>query len=116
MGRLFLIDLEGIFFTCKHCNTPLALADEFISESVQGQHGSTYRFNNVVNVTFGEKEEWEKNGVLQTVLETFCVKCRSDVGWKFVREHQKVGKFFLKRHLIDLIAWWTATIAIATDA
>ncbi|KAI9083790.1 hypothetical protein K1719_034258 [Acacia pycnantha] len=34
MGRLSVIDLEGNSYSCKHCNTPLALANELISENL----------------------------------------------------------------------------------
>ena len=31
MGRLFLINLEGDFYSCKHCRTHFALEDDVIS-------------------------------------------------------------------------------------
>ncbi|KAI9083750.1 hypothetical protein K1719_034218 [Acacia pycnantha] len=98
-----LINLEGVFYSCKHCNTSLAHASEFIlEESFRGRHGMTYLFHNVVNVTFGEEKEGEMMGGLHTVVDIFCVKCGSNVGWKLLSAQQqteqyKVGKFILKR-------------------
>ncbi|KAK4253244.1 hypothetical protein QN277_010571 [Acacia crassicarpa] len=104
MGRLFVIDLEGNSYSCKHCKTPLALANDLISESIQGRQAGrrTYLFNNVVNVTFGQEEQREMIGGLHTVVDMFCVSCGFDVGWKFLSAQQqteqyKVGKFILER-------------------
>lgn len=32
MGKLFLIELEGKIYSCKHCGTHFALADDIISK------------------------------------------------------------------------------------
>ncbi|KAK4253245.1 hypothetical protein QN277_010572 [Acacia crassicarpa] len=114
MGRV-LINLEGVFYSCKHCNTDLAHASQFLlEESFGGRHGRTYLFNNVVNVTFGEQEEREMMGGLHTVVDIFCFKCGSNVGWKFLSAQQqteeyKVGKFILKRSLLQM--WVPAAAA-----
>ncbi|KAJ6322648.1 hypothetical protein OIU77_012482 [Salix suchowensis] len=32
MGRLFVVNLEGKFYSCKHCRTHLALYDDIVSK------------------------------------------------------------------------------------
>ncbi|KAI9117284.1 hypothetical protein K1719_011450 [Acacia pycnantha] len=105
MGRLFLIDLEGDFYSCKYCNMPLALANDVISESFYFRRGKAYLFNNVVNVTFGDEHSRFMITGRYTIVEIFCVKCGSNVGWKYVStqrqtEQYKVGKFILKRFMV----------------
>ncbi|KAK4253243.1 hypothetical protein QN277_010570 [Acacia crassicarpa] len=102
MGRLFLINLEGNIYSCKCCHTPLALLDDIISKSFNCRHGKAYLFNDVVNVTIGEKEERMMITGLHTVVDIFCVTCGSIVGWKYEVAHEKseeykVGKFILER-------------------
>ncbi|KAL6496177.1 hypothetical protein OROGR_029435 [Orobanche gracilis] len=36
MGRLFLIYLEDNMYTCKHCQTHLALANDIVSKAWEG--------------------------------------------------------------------------------
>ncbi|XP_054781617.1 protein yippee-like isoform X3 [Prosopis cineraria] len=102
MGRLFLINLEGSIYSCKHCRTHLALLDDIISKSFHCRHGKAYLFNEVVNVTVGEKEERMMITGLHTVVDIFCVTCGSIVGWKYEAAHEKSekykeGKFILER-------------------
>ncbi|XP_060176415.1 protein yippee-like [Lycium barbarum] len=102
MGRLFVITLEGNSYKCKHCQTHLALADHIISKSFHCSHGKAYLFDNVVNVTVGEKEERLMMTGMHTVVDIFCVGCGSIVGWKYEAAHDKTqkykeGKFILER-------------------
>ncbi|KAK4377489.1 hypothetical protein RND71_003785 [Anisodus tanguticus] len=102
MGRLFVITLEGGSYKCKHCQTHLALADHIISKSFHCSHGKAYLFDNVVNVTVGEKEERMMMTGMHTVVDIFCVGCGSIVGWKYEAAHDKTqkykeGKFILER-------------------
>ncbi|KAI4353307.1 hypothetical protein L6164_002266 [Bauhinia variegata] len=102
MGRLFLINLEGNFYSCKHCQTHLALADDIISKSFHCRHGKAYLFDNVVNITVGEKEERMMITGMHTVVDIFCVTCGSIVGWKYEAAYEKAqkykeGKFILER-------------------
>ncbi|KAL8504819.1 hypothetical protein ACS0TY_016129 [Phlomoides rotata] len=102
MGRLFVIDLEGNKYTCKHCLTHLALTDDIISQSFHCKHGKAYLFEKVVNITIGEKEERMMMTGMHTVVDIFCVGCGSIVGWKYeaaVEKSQKykIGKFILER-------------------
>ncbi|XP_050382064.1 protein yippee-like [Argentina anserina] len=105
MGRLFLLSLEGHVYSCKHCRTHLALADDILSRSFHCRHGRAYLFDNVVNVTDGEKEERIMITGLHTVVDIFCVSCGSIVGWKYEAAHEKSqkykeGKFILERFKI----------------
>ncbi|XP_051127132.1 protein yippee-like [Andrographis paniculata] len=102
MGRLFLIYLEGNIYSCKHCQTHLALSDDIMSKSFHCRHGKAYLFEKVVNVTVGEKEERMMMTGMHTVVDIFCVGCGSIVGWKYEGAHEKnqkykVGKFILER-------------------
>ncbi|KAL3839406.1 hypothetical protein ACJIZ3_023997 [Penstemon smallii] len=102
MGRLFLIHLEGNAYTCKHCQTQLALAQNLVSKAFMCKHGKAYLFDNVVNVTVGEKEERMMITGVHTVVDIFCVGCGSILGWKYEVAHDKSqkykeGKFILER-------------------
>ncbi|KAK7294684.1 hypothetical protein RJT34_17575 [Clitoria ternatea] len=102
MGRLFLIHLEGNCYSCKHCQTHFALADDIISKSFHCRHGKAYLFDKVVNVNVGEKEERMMITGMHTVVDIFCVACGSIVGWKYEAAHEKSqkykeGKFILER-------------------
>ncbi|KAK2361069.1 hypothetical protein P8452_64914 [Trifolium repens] len=102
MGRIFLTTLEGNFYSCKHCQTPLALVDDIISKSFHCRYGKAYLFDNVVNVTVGEKVNRMMITGLHTVVDIFCVTCGSNVGWKYEAAYDKSqkykeGKFILER-------------------
>nr|KJB78783.1 hypothetical protein B456_013G018700 [Gossypium raimondii] len=84
MGRLFVVNLEGKVYSCKHCKTHLALSDDIVSKSFHCRHGKAYLFSKVVNVTTGEKEDRLMMTGLHTVADVFCVGCGSIVGWKYV--------------------------------
>ncbi|XP_004246327.1 protein yippee-like [Solanum lycopersicum] len=105
MGRLFVITLEGNFYSCKYCKTHLVLADHIISKAFQCKHGRAYLFDKVVNVTLGEKEERMMITGMHTVVDIFCVGCGSIVGWKYEAAQErdqkyKEGKFILERFKI----------------
>ncbi|XP_004305129.1 PREDICTED: protein yippee-like [Fragaria vesca subsp. vesca] len=105
MGRLFVLTLEGHVYSCKYCKTHLALADDILSTSFHCRHGKAYLFDNVVNVTDGEKEERIMITGLHTVVDIFCVSCGSVVGWKYESAYDegqkyKEGKFILERFKI----------------
>ncbi|KAF5940953.1 hypothetical protein HYC85_022120 [Camellia sinensis] len=121
MGRLFLITLEGNFYSCKHCQTHFALSEDILSKvpisqslciysltvifSFHCRHGRAYLFDKVVNVTVGVKEERMMMTGMHTVVDIFCVGCGSIVGWKYEAAHEKSqkykeGKFILERFKI----------------
>ncbi|GAB4831937.1 hypothetical protein Ancab_005952 [Ancistrocladus abbreviatus] len=93
MGRLFVVNLEGKIYSCKHCRTHLALFEDIVSKSFHCKHGKAYLFNKVVNVTVGEKEERLMMTGLHTVADIFCVGCGSIVGWTYDTAHEKNQKY-----------------------
>ncbi|XP_073114826.1 protein yippee-like isoform X4 [Elaeis guineensis] len=106
MGRLFLIHLEGKIYSCKHCQTHLALYTDIMSKSFHCRHGKAYLFHKVVNVTVGLKEDRMMMTGLHTVSDIFCVGCGSIVGWKYDAAHDKnqkykEGKFILERFKVS---------------
>ncbi|KAK6943116.1 Yippee/Mis18/Cereblon [Dillenia turbinata] len=105
MGRLFLINLEGRIYSCKHCETHLAVAEDVISRTFHCRHGKAYLLDKVVNVTVGEKEERMMMTGLHTVVDLFCVGCGEILGWKYEIAYEKnqkykEGKFILERFKI----------------
>ncbi|KDP24463.1 hypothetical protein JCGZ_25027 [Jatropha curcas] len=105
MGRLFLISLEGNIYSCKHCHTHLAVADDIISKSFHCRHGKAYLFDKVVNITEGEQDERMMMTGMHTVVDIYCVGCGSILGWKYEYAHEKnqkykEGKFILERFKI----------------
>ncbi|XP_047334920.1 protein yippee-like [Impatiens glandulifera] len=106
MGRLFLITLEGKFYSCKHCKVHLALSEDITSRSFQSRNGKAYLFSKVSNVYFGESDDRMMMTGLHTVVDIFCVGCGSIVGWKYEFAHElsqkyKEGKSVLERFKIS---------------
>uniref|UniRef100_A0A1D1YEL3 Protein yippee-like n=1 Tax=Anthurium amnicola TaxID=1678845 RepID=A0A1D1YEL3_9ARAE len=102
MGMIHLVYLDGRIYSCKHCQTQLALYDDIVSKSFHCRHGKAYLFSRVVNVSVGGKEERLMMTGMHTVSDIFCVGCGSIVGWKYVLAHEKSqkykeGKFILER-------------------
>ncbi|KAE8661613.1 Protein yippee-like [Hibiscus syriacus] len=93
MGRLFVVNLEGKVYSCKHCKIHLALVDDIVSKSFQSRHGKAYLFSKVVNVSAGEKEDRMMMTGLHTVVDIFCIGCGSIVGWKYEFAHEKGQKY-----------------------
>ncbi|KAA3454100.1 yippee-like protein [Gossypium australe] len=94
MGRLFVVNLEGKVYSCKHCKTHLALCEDIVSKvSFHCRHGKAYLFSKVVNVATGEKEDRLMMTGLHTVADIFCVGCGSIVGWKYEMAHEKSQKY-----------------------
>ncbi|KAL2940622.1 Protein yippee-like [Bienertia sinuspersici] len=93
MGRLFVVNLEGKIYSCKHCRTHLALSEDVVSKSFHCRHGKAYLFNKVVNVNLGETEDRMMMTGMHTVADIFCVGCGSIVGWKYETAHEKSQKY-----------------------
>ncbi|KAJ1690936.1 hypothetical protein LUZ63_015091 [Rhynchospora breviuscula] len=93
MGKLFLIELEGKIYNCKHCGTHFALADDIISKNFHCRHGKAYLYNKVVNVTSGVREDRMMTTGMHTVCDIFCVGCGSVVGWKYIAALEKTQKY-----------------------
>ncbi|CAH8283535.1 unnamed protein product [Eruca vesicaria subsp. sativa] len=113
MGRLFLVDLEGKSYCCRHCKTDIALCDDVVSKSFQSRHGKAYLFSKVggflcvdrANVYAGKKEDRMMMTGLHTVVDIYCVKCGSDVGWRYEfafekNQKYKEGKSVLERYKV----------------
>ncbi|GAB2299570.1 hypothetical protein Dimus_033633 [Dionaea muscipula] len=101
MGRLFVVNLEGKIYSCKHCRTHLVLYDDIVSKSFYSRHGKAYLFSKVVNVTVGEKEERMMRTGMHTVADIFCVGCGSIVGWKYETAHEKTEKYKEGKSVIE---------------
>ncbi|KAL9231433.1 hypothetical protein vseg_006664 [Gypsophila vaccaria] len=93
MGRLFVVNLEGKIYSCKHCRTHLALTEDVVSKSFHCRHGKAYLFNKVVNVTVGEADDRLMMTGMHTVADIFCVGCGSIVGWTYETAHEKSQKY-----------------------
>lgn len=57
-------------------------------------YNSHISFFDRVNVTVGEKEERMMLTGMHTVVDIFCVKCGSMVGWKYVRSDGRLFENF----------------------
>ncbi|KAK8926134.1 hypothetical protein KSP39_PZI018322 [Platanthera zijinensis] len=106
MGRIFLVHLDGKCYTCKHCQSHLALSEDVVSKAFHSRHGKAYLFNKVVNVMVGPKEDRMMITGLHTVSDIFCVGCGSNVGWNYVSAYEKgqkykEGKFILERFKVS---------------
>ncbi|CAK9189918.1 unnamed protein product [Sphagnum troendelagicum] len=102
MGRLYLIQLDGPIYSCKHCHSHLANCDELLSKSFHCRHGKAYLFNNVVNVSVGPQEDRMMTSGRHTVADIYCNCCQQLVGWKYESAYEKSqkykeGKFILER-------------------
>ncbi|KAG9138794.1 hypothetical protein Leryth_007432 [Lithospermum erythrorhizon] len=101
MGRIFALTLEGRIYSCKHCGTHLALTDDIVSKSFHSKNGKAYLFKKVVNVTTSEKEDRMMITGMHTVVDIFCVRCGSIVGWKYEYAHEKSQKYKEGKSVIE---------------
>ncbi|KAL2931897.1 hypothetical protein RDABS01_037307 [Bienertia sinuspersici] len=119
MGRVFLVELDGKYYRCKFCESPLALADDILSRSFNCRQGRAYLFENAsvtvmfefilfyrVNVTVGPEEDRLMMSGVHTVADIFCCGCGQLLGWKYMEareKHQKYkeGKVVLERWRIN---------------
>ncbi|CAK9225944.1 unnamed protein product [Sphagnum troendelagicum] len=102
MGRLYLIQLDGRFYSCRRCRSHLANCDELLSKAFHCRHGKAYLFNNVVNVSAGPQEDRMMTTGKHTVADIYCNCCQQLVGWKYESAYEKTqkykeGKFILER-------------------
>ncbi|KAI8579627.1 hypothetical protein K450DRAFT_157023, partial [Umbelopsis ramanniana AG] len=106
MGLKYRTYLNGTgIFCCKKCKTHLSSTDAIISRQFQGQHGQAYLIKYVVNVDHGESEERNMITGLHTVRDIACSKCKTIVGWTYVKaveesQKYKEGKFILEKALL----------------
>ncbi|KAJ8761098.1 hypothetical protein K2173_000777 [Erythroxylum novogranatense] len=102
MGRVFMVELEGRCYRCKHCDCPLALSDDVLSRRFSCGKGRAYLFKKVVNVSVGAREERMMISGMHTVEDVLCCCCGQLLGWRYVAAHDKdqsykEGKFVLER-------------------
>jgi hypothetical protein len=71
-------------------------------QSFQCKNGRAYLFNNVVNVSVGEKEDRMMITGLHNVVDIFCVGCGSNVGWKYEFAHEKSQKYKEGKSVLEL--------------
>ncbi|CAN8254500.1 unnamed protein product [Cochlearia groenlandica] len=102
MGKVFIVDLEGLIYTCKHCNTHLSKDQDILSKSFQCKYGQAYLFNDIVNISIGRKEEKMMITGLHTVTDIFCVGCGSNVGWKYETAHEESQKYKEGKSVLEL--------------
>ncbi|XVE69404.1 hypothetical protein DITRI_Ditri09bG0149700 [Diplodiscus trichospermus] len=93
MERLTLVNLEGKFYSCKHCKTHLALCEDIVPKSFYCSNGKAYLFNKVVNVSAGEKEDRITITGMYIVADISCVGCGSTLGWKYETAHEESQKY-----------------------
>jgi len=111
--RECLISLEkSKSFTCKECETDIALKEDIESKCYQvGQGQFTekkrgYLFRNAVNTVLGAtKTENFTTGSYQ-ISWVSCVKCQTQMGWKYLsadspNNSSKVGKYCLARYSLS---------------
>ncbi|KAF3550047.1 hypothetical protein DY000_02003939 [Brassica cretica] len=124
MGRLFLVELEGKSYCCRHCKTDIALCDDVVSKSFQSRRGKAYLFSKVANVYAGKKEDRMMMTGMHTVVDIYCVKCGSYVGWRYEfafekSQKYKEGKSVLERYKVwgpDGNNYWVAQEVEAGDS
>ncbi|KAL1207948.1 Protein yippee-like [Cardamine amara subsp. amara] len=102
MGRVFMVDLEGKIYICKHCKTHLSTDQDIMSKTFQCSHGRAYLFNDVVNISIGVKENRMMISGLYTVVDIFCVGCGSNVGWKYEFAHDNRQKYKEGKSVLEL--------------
>ncbi|XP_066386317.1 protein yippee-like At3g55890 [Miscanthus floridulus] len=92
-GPLKLDDVDGNVYSCKHCRTHLAVADDIISKSFHCKNGKAYLFDKVINVTVGEKEDRMMITGMHSISDIFCVGCGEIVGWKYGAAYERSQKY-----------------------
>lgn len=98
-----MVYLDGAsVYTCAHCRTHLTSHDDIISKSFHGRHGRAFLFGQCVNVTLGESEERPLITGLHTVCDLFCKRCKTLIGWTYLKAYEmsqkyKEGKFIIEK-------------------
>ncbi|CCA74243.1 related to Yippee protein [Serendipita indica DSM 11827] len=109
MGMTHLEFLYGTrIFGCKTCNAHFSTTEDMMSRAFNGQYGRAYLFAKVVNVRQGEPNDRPMTTGLHTVRDIFCIKCNTQVGWKYDKAYDeaqkyKEGKFILEREMIKTV-------------
>lgn len=92
----------GSVYTCSHCRTHLTSHDDIVSKSFHGRHGRAFLLGQCVNVTLGESEERRLITGLHTVCDIFCKRCKTLIGWTYLKAYEmsqkyKEGKFIIEK-------------------
>ncbi|ESQ44855.1 hypothetical protein EUTSA_v10010822mg [Eutrema salsugineum] len=102
MGKVFMVELVGQIYSCKHCRTHLSTHQDIMSKSFQCKYGQAYLFSKVVNISIGKKEDKMMLTGLYTITDIFCVGCGSNVGWKYETAHDQSQKYKEGKSVLEL--------------
>lgn len=90
-------------YTCAQCRTHLTSHDDIISKSFHGRHGRAYLFDQCVNVTIGPSEERRLITGLHTVCDICCKRCKTLVGWTYLKAYETSQKYKEGKYIIEKI-------------
>lgn len=90
-------------YTCAQCRTHFTSHDDIISKSFHGRHGRAYLFDQCVNVTIGPSEERRLITGLHTVCDIFCKRCKTLVGWTYLKAFEASQKYKEGKYIIEKI-------------
>ena len=90
-------------YTCAQCRTHMTSHDDIISKSFHGRHGRAYLFDQCVNVTIGPSEERRLITGMHTVSDIFCKRCKTLVGWTYLKAYESSQKYKEGKYIIEKI-------------
>jgi Yippee zinc-binding/DNA-binding /Mis18, centromere assembly len=90
-------------YTCAQCRTHMTSHDDIISKSFHGRHGRAYLFDQCVNVTIGPSEDRRLITGLHTVCDIFCKRCKTLVGWTYLKAYESSQKYKEGKYIIEKI-------------
>jgi Yippee zinc-binding/DNA-binding /Mis18, centromere assembly len=90
-------------YTCAQCRTHLTSHDDIISKSFHGRHGRAYLFDQCVNVTIGPSDDRRLITGLHTVCDIFCKRCKTLVGWTYLKAYEASQKYKEGKYIIEKI-------------
>lgn len=90
-------------YTCAQCRTHMTSHDDIISKSFHGRHGRAYLFDQCVNVTIGPSEDRRLITGLHTVSDIFCKRCKTLVGWTYLKAYESSQKYKEGKYIIEKI-------------
>ncbi|CAH2074575.1 unnamed protein product, partial [Thlaspi arvense] len=77
MGRLFVIELEGLVYKCRTCQTDIGFSSDIISGEDLGIHGKLFEFSRVFNTFLG-------GSTYPFMSDVLCVYCSASLGAYYV--------------------------------
>jgi Yippee zinc-binding/DNA-binding /Mis18, centromere assembly len=90
-------------YTCAQCRTHITSHDDIISKSFHGRHGRAYLFDQCVNVTIGPSEDRRLITGMHTVSDLFCKRCKTLVGWTYLKAFESSQKYKEGKYIIEKI-------------